>query len=90
MIQSTLELKDHAPILWGFMAEPIPKDINRLYPTLGKFVEIGTLYTTVAGLLNILAMYDAFEGPAHSDEDQPAPASDPKSRTKVIEVGVSA
>ncbi len=90
LIQSTLQLRDHAPILWGFMAEPQQKLINGLYPSLGKFVEIGTLYTTVAGLLNILAMYDAFEGPAHVDDDQASTAIDPTSRTKVIEVGASA
>ena len=28
------------------------------------FFEIGTLYTVVAGLLNLLAIYDAFCGPA--------------------------
>ena len=91
LIQGTLQWQGHDPsFLWGYMAEPEPKAINGLYPTLGKFVEIGTPYTTVAGLLNILAMYDAFEGPAHVDDDQAAPASDPKSRTNVIEVGASA
>ena len=28
------------------------------------FFEIGTLFTVVAGLLNLLAIYDAFAGPA--------------------------
>jgi TM2 domain-containing membrane protein YozV len=90
LLQSTSFVKDHGPILWGFMAEPAQRELNGLYPTLGKFVEIGTLYTTVAGLLNILAMYDAFEGPAHADEDQATPADDPKTLTKGIEVGASA
>ena len=90
LIQATLQWQDHATILWGFMAEPDQKVLNGLYPTLGKFVEIGTLYTTVAGLLNILAMYDAFEGPAHIEDDQATPASDLQSRTQAIEVGASA
>ncbi len=90
LIQATLQHYGHAPIPGGFMAEPDQKILNGLYPSLGKFVEIGTLYTTVAGLLNILAMYDAFEGPAHVDDDQAAPAGDPQSRTKVIEMGASA
>ena len=46
------------------MAEPPQNVINGLHH-LGKLVEIGTIYTTVAGLLNILAIYDAFEGPAY-------------------------
>jgi len=66
------------------MAEPTQLVLNSLQTRLGKLVEIGTIYTTVAGLLNILAIYDAYEGPAYQDfeEDsasqkssQPMPAS---------------
>ena len=89
LIQSTLRWYGHDPILWGYMAEPSQNEINSLYPRLGKFVEIGTLYTTVAGLLNILAIYDAFDGPAHVDEDQASTAGS-GSRSDVIEVGASA
>ena len=44
--------------------------MNGLHPRLGKLVEIGTIYTTVAGLLNILAIYDAYEGPAYQEYDE--------------------
>ncbi len=74
LIQSTLGWYGHEPILWSFEAEPSQNELFGLYPRLGKLVEVGSLYTTVAGLLNILAIYDAFEGPAHLDED-PAAAS---------------
>ena len=88
LIQGTLKHYDKPFILWGFMAEPGQAEINRLYE-LGKFVEIGTLYTTVAGLLNFLAIYDAFDGPGHVAEDEPTRiATNPKS--EVIEVGASA
>ena len=30
---------------------------------LGRFYDIGTLYTTFAGLLNLLVIYDAWAGP---------------------------
>jgi hypothetical protein len=30
---------------------------------LGRFFEIGTLYTMLAGMLNILVVYDAWSGP---------------------------
>ena len=76
MIQGTLCYFDMSPILWGFMAEPPQNVINGLHPRLGKLVEVGTIYTTVAGLLNVLAIYDAYEGPAFADEDEdkePAP-----------------
>jgi TM2 domain-containing membrane protein YozV len=84
LIQSTLQYYGVGPILWGFMAEPPQIVLNSLQTRLGKLVEIGTIYTTVAGLLNILAIYDAYEGPAYQDfeEDavsnrsaQPLPAS---------------
>jgi hypothetical protein len=58
---------------WGFMAEPPQNILNGMHPRLGKLVEIGTIYTTVAGLLNILAIYDAFEGPAYLDSEEPEP-----------------
>jgi hypothetical protein len=67
LIQGTLNYYHLGPILGGFMAEPPQNVINGLHPRLGKLNEIGTIYTTVAGLLNILAIYDAFEGPAYAD-----------------------
>jgi len=90
LIQGSLEWKGLEPISWLYMARPDANTINGLYPAKGKFVEIGTLYTTVAGLLNILAMYDAYEGPAHLDEEESSIANDPKSEKNVIEVGASA
>jgi hypothetical protein len=77
LIQGTLQNFKHDPILWGFLAEPSQAILNGLHPRLGKLVEIGTIYTTVAGLLNILAIYDAYEGPAYQEyeEDHAAPVS---------------
>jgi hypothetical protein len=78
LIQATLNYYDLGPILWGFMAEPPQNVLNGLHPRLGKLVEVGTIYTTVAGLLNILAIYDACEGPAYDDgEEETSTTSDP-------------
>ncbi len=44
---------------------------------MGMFFELGTVYTVIAGLLNILAMYDAWGGPALAGgppHDEPAAA----------------
>jgi hypothetical protein len=71
LIQATLKEYGMNPILWGFLAEPSQHIINGLHPRLGKWVEIGTIYTTVAGLLNILAIYDALEGPAYHEVEEP-------------------
>ena len=71
LIQGTLQYFDVSiPFLWGFMSPPDPNVLNGLHPRLGKLVEVGTIYTTVAGLLNVLAIYDALEGPAYADQDE--------------------
>ena len=55
----------------GFMAPPAGPFFQNENDVLGQwhyemkhFYEIGTLFTVVAGLLNLLAIYDAFAGPA--------------------------
>ncbi len=55
----------------GFMAPPAGEIDPRNNDVLGQWniemkhlFEIGTLFTVVAGLLNLLAIYDAFCGPA--------------------------
>jgi hypothetical protein len=80
LIQGTLKYCGMNTILWDVLAERDPNILNGLHPRLGKLVEIGTIYTTVAGLLNILAIYDAYEGPAYQDEDEEAPAREPASQ----------
>jgi hypothetical protein len=55
----------------GFMAPPAGPIYQDRNDVLGQWhselkhrFEIGTLYTVIAGLLNILVIYDAFAGPA--------------------------
>jgi hypothetical protein len=75
LVQATLSYYDLSPIFWGFMAEPPQNVINRLQGS-GKLVEVGMIYTTTAGLLNVLTIYDAFEGPAYLGlDDEPSTAS---------------
>jgi TM2 domain-containing membrane protein YozV len=69
LIQGTLRYFGIPPLLGGFMAEPDMNVLNGLHPRLSKLVEVGTIYTTVAGLLNVLAIFDALEGPAYAEED---------------------
>jgi TM2 domain-containing membrane protein YozV len=74
VVQGTLHHFGWDPILWGFMAEPAQNDLNALQTRLGKLVEIGSIYTCIAGLLNILAIYDAYEGPAYQEYEEDASA----------------
>ena len=88
LIQSVLKHRGHEMILWGFMAEPDQNVLNALQNRLGKLVEIGSIYTCIAGLLNILAIYDAYEGPAFQDE--PAEAETQPVAQSVPSAGVPA
>lgn len=56
--------------------------LDEICKSLGRYFELGTVYTMIAGLLNILAIYDAWGGPIlpeakkekDDDEDQKADA----------------
>ncbi len=47
-----------------------PSDLDRAHKELGGRFELGVVYTMIAGLLNILAIYDAYEGPAYETEEE--------------------
>ncbi|MDR3619579.1 MAG: hypothetical protein P4L85_09530 [Paludisphaera borealis] len=86
LIQGTIRhFRPDSNFLWGFMAEPPQNVINGLHARLGKLVDIGTIYTTAAGLLNVLAIYDAYEGPAYVDEAEVAEAG-PTAATAGVKV----
>ena len=63
MLQGLMSYLGKEPILGGWMAAPPQDAVNALHLKIGKLVEIGTVYTAVAGLLNVLAMMDAYGGP---------------------------
>jgi Family of unknown function (DUF6677) len=58
-------------------------ELDDLQKRLGRYFELGTVYTMIAGLLNVLVIYDAWGGPAEpplpakkddEDEDRPPDA----------------
>jgi hypothetical protein len=53
-----------------------PDELSQWHGKAGVLFEFGTLYTMVAGLLNILAIYDAFAGPVFSKEEKGRDAPD--------------
>jgi len=62
--------------LWNSYEAPVnddqnrkPTELERAHFELGTRFELGVVYTMIAGLLNILALYDAIEGPAYEDEE---------------------
>lgn len=70
-----------SPYLRHYMQAPPEAEINTLQRTGNKRWDLGWVYTVIAGVLNILAIYDALAGPVVRDEDEPAdPATAPAGR----------
>lgn len=66
-----VEAKQSAP-LGTFMKPPSPgnsSELDDLNKELGRYWELGTVYTMIAGLLNILAIWDACCGPKDESSD---------------------
>ena len=51
------------PFLHNFQKMPPEKDQNQFLVISDKSPDLGWVYTVVAGMLNILVMYDAYAGP---------------------------
>jgi hypothetical protein len=56
--------EDKNPPLGGFMRAPEMDEINRLQRDGDKTWDLGWVYTVIAGVLNVLVIYDALAGPA--------------------------
>lgn len=55
----------------NWLAVPLePEKLNRLHYELGKTYDLALVYTWVAALLNVLVLWDAFEGPAYGYGDE--------------------
>ncbi len=62
------------------------EELDELHFRLGRRFELGTVFTMIAGLLNVLAIYDAWAGPAYGlarngppsgkDEESPAKSTE--------------
>ena len=39
------------------------RELDQWYKELHRYLELGIVYTMIAGLLNVLAIYDAWGGP---------------------------
>lgn len=56
--------KDKGPMFGEFMRAPHPDELNRMQQKESKTWDLGWVYTVIAGVLNILVIYDAIAGPA--------------------------
>lgn len=80
LVQTYLVRNGREPLFGGVMAPPADKaQLDDLWKSLSRRMELGTVYTMIAGLLNVLAIYDAFAGPVrieppdsnHGKDDKP-------------------
>lgn len=67
------------PVIGRYMQTPSEAELNDLQRAGNKRWDLGWVYTLIAGVLNVLVVYDALAGPAVRDEDQPdGPPSGPR------------
>jgi hypothetical protein len=59
--------KDAGPIFGKFERTPDEKELNDLQRNGNKRWDLGWVYTVIAGVLNLLVIYDAFAGPMFRD-----------------------
>jgi TM2 domain-containing membrane protein YozV len=48
----------------AYQKTPSEKALNAINTSGGKFLELGWVYTVIAGVLNVMVIYDAYAGPA--------------------------
>ena len=86
LLQTYLVRNGKSPLFGGVMAPPVDaQELNNWYRELNQYFELGTVYTMIAGLLNVLAIYDAWGGPVQvvvhedrkkkSDDESESPPS---------------
>jgi hypothetical protein len=62
------------PRLGFYMREPSETAINAVQTAGSKTMDLGWVFTVIAGVLNIMVIYDAFAGPA-VPRAQPSPVA---------------
>jgi hypothetical protein len=68
---------DASPPLHGWMRAPSMEEINRLQRDGDKTWDLGWVYTVIAGVLNVLVIYDALAGPAFREVKAAPPQGAP-------------
>jgi hypothetical protein len=80
LVQAVRVETGHKPWSSGFMAPPALNPaagptLADIAKRLGRYFELGTVYTMIAGLLNVLVIYDAWGGPVGGKPPAEAAAS---------------
>ncbi len=82
LVQTALVSRGHEPFWDGAMAPPrqVPDDLSNWEKNPALKFGLGSVYTMVAGLLNILAIYDAYDGPAVAEEEPEEPNAEDRKK----------
>jgi len=77
--------KEVGPVFGRYQRAPREPEINRRQRDENKRWDLGWVYTVIAGVLNILVIYDALAGPAFREVAAKEPKKDEKEPEKVQE-----
>ncbi|HEY1859606.1 MAG TPA: DUF6677 family protein [Gemmataceae bacterium] len=72
---------ESAPLIGKFMRQPDEVALNALETNSDKTRDLGWVFTVIAGVLNILVIYDAIAGPAFRAAPAPSKESEAKNAT---------
>lgn len=81
--EAVLELQgsiDRSFLNW-YQAPRDNEELDRLHNKLSHLFDIGAVFTWIAGLLNVMAIWDAYDGPAYGYGDEEPEEAEPKKRT---------
>jgi hypothetical protein len=70
------------PVIGRYMATPPDEELQRLQRDGNKRWDLGWVYTLIAGVLNLLVIYDALAGPAVRDDEEEHKDKPPEPPTK--------
>jgi hypothetical protein len=73
--------KDVGPMFGKFQRAPNEEELNDLQRNGSKRWDLGWVYTVIAGVLNLLVIYDALAGPMFRDPPKMIHASSPASQS---------
>jgi hypothetical protein len=69
---------DPGPLIGKFQRQPDVEDLNALERNGDKTRDLGWVFTVIAGVLNIMVIYDAVAGPAYRASAHPSKETDAK------------
>jgi hypothetical protein len=72
------------PILGNYQRRPTESELNDQIRNSDKSQDVGWMYTVIAGVLNILVIYDALAGPAYGPHTGSSPSNSKRKEPAVI------